>query len=394
MNKKLLLVIDWSGLMYRSLALNALYGLTGRGTNYDAPEEVKSFVYKFATDICAILNIFQPNKILIAADSPKPWRKEIDLGEVGYKGTRHREGSYNWKNIYKGSDDLSEMFQKAGCQIAKIEHGEADDMACLVKETVFEKYHDYNIIIVSADADLRQLVDFNKLTNQYCLVYNTIAKPKTGKRMLYGTQDFIDWLNTEDSCDIFFSNIDMARQSLQNIIKKHQFIEVAADNPNDIVINKIFGGDESDNIPSFYSWYTNARQFKISPLKTKKICENADIHNVYDLIEVAKKGMLKHVIETVINRKIEDIDINERLDRQRHLVELNSVLFPEHIQNYKADIEMLLSEGEQLLYPMKANNILAGSDYAGASKRKAVEAEIFKQLGVYANTTLNGTPLF
>lgn len=394
MNKKLLLVIDWSGLMYRSLALNALYGLTGRGTNYDSMDEVKSFVYKFATDICAILNIFQANKILIAVDSPKPWRKEIDLGEIGYKGNRHREGTYNWKNIYKGADDLAEIFKRQGCIVAKTEHGEADDMACLTKETVFEKYHDYNIIIVSADADLRQLVDFNKLTNQFCLVYNTIAKPKTGKRMLYCTQEFVDWLNTPDSSDIFFSSIDMARQNMHNTLKKNPVIEITVDNPNEIVIGKIFGGDESDNVPSFYNWYSNTRLYKISPLKTKKICENAEIRCVSDLVDVANKGMLQHVIETVINRKIEDIDILERLNRQRKLVELNSVLFPDYIREYKADIEMMLGEQNQMIYPLKANTVLAGTDYSGSSKRQAVEAEIFKELGKYANTTMNGTPLF
>ncbi len=35
-----------------------------------------------------------------------------------------------------------------------IDHCEADDIAAMCKETVFEKYPDYNIIIVSADADM------------------------------------------------------------------------------------------------------------------------------------------------------------------------------------------------------------------------------------------------
>jgi hypothetical protein len=39
--------------------------------------------------------------------------------------------------------------------VAQVEHCEADDIVALCKEVVFEKYHNYNIIIVSADADLR-----------------------------------------------------------------------------------------------------------------------------------------------------------------------------------------------------------------------------------------------
>ena len=186
----------------------------------------------------------------------------------------------------------------------------------------------------------------------------------------------------------------MARQNMHNTLKKNPVIEITVDNPNEIVIGKIFGGDESDNVPSFYNWYSNTRLYKISPLKTKKICENAEIRCVSDLVDVANKGMLQHVIETVINRKIEDIDILERLNRQRKLVELNSVLFPDYIRDYKADIEMMLGEQNQMIYPLKANTVLAGTDYSGSNKRQAVEAEIFKELGKYANTTMNGTPLF
>lgn len=39
--------------------------------------------------------------------------------------------------------------------VAKVEHCEADDIAAMCKEIVFEKYPNYNVIIVSADADIR-----------------------------------------------------------------------------------------------------------------------------------------------------------------------------------------------------------------------------------------------
>lgn len=390
-NKKTLLVIDWSGLMYRSLALNALYGTTGMGTNYDNMEEMKSFIYKFATDVCAIFNIFKPNKILIAEDSVKPWRKNIDLGEVGYKGARQHDKGYNWNNIFQCANDLCSYFVDNGCSVAKVDHAEADDMICLIKEVVFEKYHDYNIIIVSADADIRQLVDFNTLTNQYCLCYNTIAKGKTGKRMLYCTKSFLDWYNKEETSngvvDIFFNNVDQAKENLKNIMSLNRVIEFSEDNPNEIVLTKIFAGDEGDSVPSFYNWYMGTRLHRITPLKTKKICEAAGIKNVKNLVDVANQGILGAIIEKNIGREIRDIDVKERLDRQRHLVELNSVLFPEHIQAYKADIELALAENNQLSFPMKAQNILKGTVYEGSSKRKAVEASIFKDLDKYIPKT-------
>lgn len=392
-NKKTLLVIDWSNLMFRSLALNALYGTTGMGTNYDNMDEMKSFIYKFATDVCSLLNIFKANKVIIATDAPHAWRKDIDMGtEVGYKGTRTRDNGYNWDNIFKCAKDLQSYFSQLGYHNAYVEHGEADDMAALCKSVVFSRYADYNVIIVSADADLRQLIDFNPVTKQFCCVYNTIGKGKSGKRYLYGTQEFIDWLNTEEkSNDIFFFSYDPARQYLKNLLKLNASIEVALEDPNDIVINKIFCGDDGDAVPAFYQWYVNGKCYRVTPAKVKKIRETIGIQNVQNVVDAAKSGDLHPLLEKVCKREIKDIDINERLDRQRHLVELSPSLFPEHIQEYKADIIMMMDSADSLTYPIKADTVLSKTPYAGVSKRKAVEASIFKDMDKYVGVHKNNS---
>lgn len=390
-SKKTLLVIDWSNLMFRSLALNALYGTTGMGTNYDNMDEMKSFIYKFATDVCSLLNIFKANKVIIATDAAHAWRKDIELGSsVGYKGTRTRDNGYNWENIFKCAHDLQTYFNNLGYHSAWVEHGEADDMAALCKDIVFNRYADYNVIIVSADADLRQLIDFNPITNQYCCVYNTIGKGKTGKRYLYGTQAFIDWLNTEEKTnDIFFLSYDPNRQYIRSLLKMNSNMEVALEDPNDIVINKIFCGDDGDAVPAFYSWYVNGKCYRVTPTKVKKIRETIGIKNVQDVIKAADSGDLHPLLEKVCKREIKDIDINERLNRQRQLVELNPTLFPEHIQEYKADIIMMMDTIDTLSYPIKADTVLNGTPYAGLSRRKAVEASIFKDMDKYVGSTKN-----
>ena len=65
-NKKVLLVLDWSNLLFRSLFMNSLYGHTN---GYDRIEDVRSFMYKFTTDVCAIINIFKPSNVIIATDA-------------------------------------------------------------------------------------------------------------------------------------------------------------------------------------------------------------------------------------------------------------------------------------------------------------------------------------
>jgi 5'-3' exonuclease len=65
-NKKILLVLDWSNLLFRSLFMNNLYN---KASDYNRIEELRSFMYKFTTDVCSIINIFKPSNIIIATDA-------------------------------------------------------------------------------------------------------------------------------------------------------------------------------------------------------------------------------------------------------------------------------------------------------------------------------------
>ena len=384
---KTILCLDWSNILFRSLFINQLYGTK---MTYDNIEDCQSFIYKFATDVCSIINIFKPNNVILLTDSQHAWRKDVLPGEDGYKSNRQKQEGVNWDNIFKCSDDLKQLFKNAGCHVAEYEHSEADDMAALCKEVIFEKYHDYNLIIVSADADLRQLIDFDPLTNQYCAVYNTIVKGKTGKRFLYITQEMQNWLDKEDQVDIFFSNVDESKQYIKDIIAQNVKIGIEIENPNEILLHKIFCGDDGDCVPSFYSWIHNGKSVRITPAKERKIRETLGIKTIADLIQA--KDNLKPLIESVAKKEVNDININERLQRQRILVELNSSLFPKDIQSYKDTIDyMVQSTGDTIFANMKAANILKGSEYENSNKPKALTASVFKDMEKYGLTSI---PIF
>ena len=384
---KTILCLDWSNILFRSLFINQLYGTK---MTYDNIEDCQSFIYKFATDVCSIINIFKPNNVILLTDSQHAWRKDVLPGEDGYKSNRQKQEGVNWDNIFKCSDDLKQLFKNAGCHVAEYEHSEADDMAALCKEVIFEKYHDYNLIIVSADADLRQLIDFDPLTNQYCAVYNTIVKGKTGKRFLSITQEMQNWLDKEDQVDIFFSNVDESKQYIKDIIAQNVKIGIEIENPNEILLHKIFCGDDGDCVPSFYSWIHNGKSVRITPAKERKIRETLGIKTIADLIQA--KDNLKPLIESVAKKEVNDININERLQRQRILVELNSSLFPKDIQSYKDTIDyMVQTTGETIFANMKAANILKGSEYENSNKPKALTASVFKDMEKYGLTSI---PIF
>lgn len=382
-NKKTLLVCDWSNLMFRALFVNSLYTQVN---GYNRIEDVRSFMYKFATDVCSIINIFRPSNVIIATDAQHAWRKDVLPGDnltPGYKSNRKKSDNINWDNIFKCSDDLQDILSKHSMHVAKVEHCEADDIAALCKEIVFEKYPDYNIIIVSADADIRQLIDFNTVTNQYCIVYNTTGKGKGSKRYLYVPQAFYDWYNRVDnSFDIFFENEDLSKQYIKDIVANNKQIELMVENPNNVVLNKIFCGDDGDCVPSFYSWYNNGKKVRITPSKEKRIREVIGINTVQDLLDATNK--LKPVFEKVCKRDISDIDFEERLNRQRILVELNSKLFPDNIQDYKYCIDDMIKDlPKQPLFGLKSAVLLEGTQYEGYDKKKVLEAAIFKDMSKY-----------
>ena len=385
-NKKILLVLDWSNLLFRSLFMNSLYN---QASNYNRIEELRSFMYKFTTDVCSIINIFKPTNVIIATDAQHAWRKDILPGDnltPGYKSNRHKDEKINWDNVFGCSDDLLNILEKHNMHTAKVERCEADDIAAMCKELVFESFPDYNIIIVSADADIRQLIDFNPVTNQYCAVYNTTGRGKGSKRYLYVVQEFEDWLmntdNPESNFDIFFENQDLSKHYIKNILNNNTLIELKIENPNNVVLNKIFCGDDGDCVPSFYNWYKDGKKVRITPSKEKKVREIIGINNIQDLL--SGKNMLKPVFEKICKREITDIDFDERLNRQRTLVELNSSLFPDNIQNYKSKLKDMIKDiPVQGFFNLKSSILLKDTDYEGYDKKKALEAEIFKGMEKY-----------
>lgn len=385
-SKKVLLVLDWSNLLFRSLFMNSLYGQVN---GYNRIEDVRSFMYKFTTDVCSILNIFKPTNVIIATDSQHAWRKDVLPGDdlnPGYKSNRKKSESINWDNIFQCSDDLLNILSKNSMHVAKVEHCEADDIAAMCKEIVFEKYPNYNVIIVSADADIRQLIDFNPITHQYCIVYNTTGKGKGSKRHIYVPESFETWYNTADSnFDIFFENEDMSKTYIKQLLQANTIMELSVQNPNDVVLDKIFCGDDGDCVPSFYNWYKDGRKVRITPGKEKKVREIIGINTVQDLVDSEYK--LKPVFEKVCKRDINDIDFSERLMRQRVLVELNSKLFPDYIQDYKESLDYMIGDiPSESFWNLKSQVLLKGTQYEGYDKKKAIEAEIFKGMDKYINS--------
>lgn len=392
--KQIFLALDWSNLAFRSLFMQRL-GNNGTLT-YDERSDVDAYIAKLATDVAYIVRIFNPTKVIFTADSKHSWRKDI---LETYKSNRERDKDMNWDNIFAGLDEFKEHLKSIGYIFLETENAEADDLMAMAKEVIFEDtaLANTNLILVSADADIRQLIDFKDYSKQYCIVFNEIGRGPGGKRHLYTNSDIQRWFDSQDNVvnDIFsFGEVDSDKAYLRNILDMNQKIAIEETDPKNILLSKVFCGDDGDAVPAFYDWFSNkGKKVRVTNSKFVKILEKLDADDI-ETID-AKKKQLKPVLEAVCNRQINDIDVEERLMRQKKLVQLKSIYFPEHIQEYKSKIrDMLVNEGNVDCYNLTMKDLIKDSPFDSVLKAKRhKDANIFKGLDSYIDN-LNLTQLF
>lgn len=391
--KQNILALDWTNLAFRSLYM--ANGFNGNAT-YDIKEEIDNYIGKMAEDISYILRMYTPNKVIFCTDSKHSWRKDVISS---YKMNREKSSNYNWDNIFAALESLKNHLKKLGYVFAEVEHAEADDMLALVKEITFQvpAFSNYNLILVSADADIRQLIDFKTSTSQYCMVFNEIGTGKGGFRHLYCNSKIMDWYNApidEQINSIFNFEPDNEREHIKSVLNNNPKVKMEETDPDNILLNKIFCGDDGDCVPSFYEWFNDKGSKKrLTNAPYVKIMSLLGVKTITDL--ELSKGSLKESIEKVIKHEINDIDVLARLERQKKLVYLCSEVFPKEIAEYKKTLaDEILRQPALNLYGIKKDRLLTGSEFENVLvKNKRRDAEVFDSLNKYVDN-LNLTPLF
>ena len=357
---RLNMILDFNNFAMRSLHTCQFMEPDVKIKNFDTKKECDILIRKITIDICRVIRTFTPNRVIISCDSKQPWRKDLykDIDGMEYKGTREKDDEKNWNNIFSALDDLRGIFKKNGFIVTYIDRTEADDITTMWKEYLFDKGED--VILVSSDMDWVQLVGVHN--NNVCLCYNPIAN-NTGKKRLYLNSDINEWLDTEEKPDIFFRNYNKTRKILKGVQFIDPKISFELVDPDRVLLNKIMTGDLSDNVPSFFHYYRNGRKQNVTELTAKHVFEALNIHNVDDLIDVNNKMLLKDALEKEMKRDI-DVDFQERLTRQRKLVELKSYLFPEDIvKKFKSTAISTCDECTVNTSNIKMEDVLAGTKY-------------------------------
>lgn len=384
---KTTMIVDYNNLAMRAMFTCKYIGTENVG-NFDSQEDCNVLVRKIATDLSSILRFFSPERVILVCDARNPWRNDVykDIADMEYKGNREKDEEKNWENIYNSMEEFSNILIMKGIVVTSIERSEADDLAALW--TINELDNKRNVILVSTDKDWSQLVSFNG--KNFCIVYNPLVH-KNGKRKLYGTQAFIDWLNYEDPADIFFSNYDESKKKLKDSLSSASNLLLEPIDPFNVLLEKIMCGDSGDNVPAFYDYYKSGKKMRVTPLKCNHIKERLGIESVNDL----KNAVINETLKSELEREMKigggiDLDFDERLKRQRLLVELNPDLFPKSIVNrFNSHRDLVFESGYVNSREMNANSLLEGTKFLDKNYHKPKENSIFddiKLLGRFSKT--------
>lgn len=389
---KINLILDFNNFAMRSMFTCSFMDPTVKVSNFNTKEECRILVEKIAIDMCKVIRLFSPKRVIVSCDSKLPWRNDLfkDIDGETYKGTRVRDEKKNWANIFEALDNLRDILKDKGFIVTFLDRTEADDITTMWKEYLFSIGED--VVIVSSDMDWVQLVGMNDSGN-VCVCYNPIANNK-GRKHLYIDETVSNWLNEQEHTDIFFRNCNMTKMTINGISNKDPKIDIELVNPERVILEKIMAGDRSDNIPAFWHYYKNGKKQNVTVLKASHIFESLGIKTVDDLVKANNDRLLKDALEKEMKQDI-DLDFSERMDRQRKLVELKSELFPKKIVKAFAEIvEGSLNSYSLNASGIKSDQILIGTKYETKQEPDGRLNSVFDEIESLGKYSTNSKKLF
>ena len=389
---KINLILDFNNFAMRSMFTCGFMDPTIRVSNFNTDDECRVLVEKILLDMCKVIRLFSPKRVIISCDSKLPWRNDLykDIDGETYKGTRVKDEKKNWTKIYATLDELRDILKEKGFVVTLIDRTEADDITTMWKEHLFSVGED--VVIVSSDMDWVQLVGMNEKGN-VCVCFNPIANNR-GRKHLYVDENIKAWLDQKDASDIFFRNCNITKSTINNLSLADSKIDIEVIDPNMVLLNKIMAGDRSDNVPSFWHYYRNGKKQNVTELKAGHIFESLGIRTLGDLIKANDDMMLKDALEKEMKQDI-DLDFGERMIRQRKLVELNSEMFPKKIVKAFVDgIDDAMNQCDMSQVPVNSKDILKGTRYEINSNTNGRLNAIFEDIGSLGKFSSPSNKLF
>jgi len=235
-----------------------------------------------------------------------------------------------------------------------------------------------SVILFTGDKDMIQLVNKNDTTQTHTILYSPVQKK------LYTYIGFTQWVESVDvkeNNDIFaqlnsHATVEsMTKTLLADLYGKNKMTIVEID-PEEIAFKKVLTGDSGDNVSPIY-WYTttnkngSSRTYGVSDKKAQLILE--EFEKIYG--KVSSLNFFKHdyviglaniAIRVLKTKHMSREQIVQNIQRNAHLVLLNSTTIPESIHEEMLRTVELHLQNKNLELPTLTtmNKILEGTAYS------------------------------
>lgn len=156
------LIFDLHNLIYRTLHI----------ANFQVPEDIEFKYWKhiFMNSILTSIKRFEPNRVILAVDGKKTWRKDIFPGYKEKRKAGRDKSTVDFKKFFPIMNDFISDMKSVFTNIysIKVENAEADDIIAVI---VMNELKTNNVTIISNDSDLKQLLKYKNVK-----IWNPIKK--------------------------------------------------------------------------------------------------------------------------------------------------------------------------------------------------------------------------
>ena len=394
---KFSLIIDGNYLLYSTLSVMQIFSPKNKmflksNSDEDNRKDTNSLLEKLTQVYCKDIRNLSAviDDVIIPVDDSNSWRKHLYIEndykginkDLKYKGNRSKDDTLNFNKIFEVFNDFILGLRKSsGVKSTSISGCEADDIIFVLTSLLNSKGK--SVIIYSGDGDLTQCVGFNKSTESFTLQYQ-----KQNKKM---------WIDRTTGLFLKENKNSYSVDCIRSIVNNTSSTLTVC-NPYEVVLDKVLGGDVSDNINSViieqkqYASGNKKGQFyesKITPKVISKIKEEIEFseYNIEDLFrsDFTKKLASSSIRNFKSQNKYNIDDIQNNINLNIILVLLHKETIP------NALYDDILAWSENIIQKKKSNinkqfnktNLLPEmSLYDVKLQDSASSASIFKELGL------------
>lgn len=226
-------------------------------TQSDRKDLIESMLYNVNTIIKRYNYI---NRIIFCFDSlVKSWRFILPYHDI-YKSGRKPSNRYDNQGFKKAVLECQEFLEKNGYCSMIYPQAEGDDLLYIASNILFNA--DESSVIVTADADMKQLVKSNG--KNFIFVFNNDSQKNQ--------THYVDEINATSDTEVMsmesFFDQDVERFNKSIIYGRCEQII-----PEESLFSKILSGDKSDTIPSAFFYQKGTMQYGFTEKRAKSVFE-------------------------------------------------------------------------------------------------------------------------